>query len=153
MPPKKDNKEKAGAAKAPFKESQTLPPMLQPTFKAISVRCFGFHFQKLYEDKQYKKAMKSAETILKKFPNHGGSECLFISLETLALKGLLINAQRKKEEISKRDEAVGLVMEGIKHNPESFVSWHILGLIHRSDRKYELAISCYRRALKLNKVS
>jgi hypothetical protein len=37
---------------------------------------------KLYEQKQYKKAVKCADTILKKFPKHG---------ETLAMKGLTYN--------------------------------------------------------------
>ena len=30
--------------------------------------------QKFYETKQYKKGLKSSETILKKFPEHGGTE-------------------------------------------------------------------------------
>lgn len=29
-------------------------------------------WQKSYETKQYKKGLKAADTILKKFPNHGG---------------------------------------------------------------------------------
>jgi peptide alpha-N-acetyltransferase len=29
-------------------------------------------FQKHYESKQYKKGVKTAESILKKYPNHGG---------------------------------------------------------------------------------
>jgi hypothetical protein len=34
-----------------------------------------------YETKQYKKGIKNAETILKKYPNHG---------ETLAMKGMYV---------------------------------------------------------------
>lgn len=45
--------------------------------------------QKLYERKDYKKGLKAAEAILKKFPAHG---------ETLAMKGLTLNALGKKEE-------------------------------------------------------
>ena len=45
--------------------------------------------QKLYERKDYKKGLKAAEAILKKFPTHG---------ETLAMKGLTLNALGKKEE-------------------------------------------------------
>jgi hypothetical protein len=44
---------------------------------------------KHYETKQYKKAIKQADAILKKFPNHG---------ETLAMKGLTLNYTSKKEE-------------------------------------------------------
>ena len=38
---------------------------------------------KFYESKQYKKGLKNAETILKRFPNHG---------ETLCMKGLIVNS-------------------------------------------------------------
>ena len=53
---------------------------------------------KHYEMKQYKKAVKQADTILKKFPNHG---------ETLAMKGLTLNY------MSKREEAHALVKQGL----------------------------------------
>lgn len=44
---------------------------------------------KHYEVKQYKKALKQADAVLKKFPNHG---------ETLAMKGLTLYYMSKKEE-------------------------------------------------------
>ena len=53
---------------------------------------------KNYESKQYKKAMKQSDAILKKFPNHG---------ETLAMKGLTLNS------VNKRDEAHALVKQGL----------------------------------------
>ena len=56
---------------------------------------------KYYESKQYKKATKQADGILKKFPNHG---------ETLAMKGLVMNATKK------RDEAHALVKEGLRND-------------------------------------
>ena len=56
---------------------------------------------KHYEMKQYKKAVKQADTILKKFPNHG---------ETLAMKGLVLNCQ------TKRDEAHALVKQGLMND-------------------------------------
>jgi N-alpha-acetyltransferase 15/16, NatA auxiliary subunit len=56
---------------------------------------------KQYELKQYKKAIKQADVILKKYPNHG---------ETLAMKGLTLNY------MSKRDEAHVLVKEGLMHD-------------------------------------
>lgn len=42
---------------------------------------------KNYEGKLYKKAVKQADAILKKFPNHG---------ETLAMKGLVLNNMARK---------------------------------------------------------
>ena len=44
---------------------------------------------KFYESKQYKKGIKAADNILKKFPNHG---------ETLCMKGLTLNFMNKKED-------------------------------------------------------
>ena len=45
--------------------------------------------QKCYETKQYKKGLKTADVVLKKFPDHG---------ETLAMKGLTLNCLNRKEE-------------------------------------------------------
>jgi peptide alpha-N-acetyltransferase len=56
---------------------------------------------KHYEVKQYKKAIKQADAILKKYPNHG---------ETLAMKGLTLN------QLGKRDEAHALAKEGLMHD-------------------------------------
>jgi len=56
---------------------------------------------KHYETKQYKKAIKQADQILKKFPNHG---------ETLAMKGLTLNYSNKRE------EALSLVKMGLMHD-------------------------------------
>lgn len=56
---------------------------------------------KYYEMKQYKKAIKQADTILKKFPKHG---------ETLAMKGLTLSY------MSKREEAHALVKEGLMND-------------------------------------
>lgn len=56
---------------------------------------------KHYEMKQYKKAIKQADIILKKFPNHG---------ETLAMKGLTLNY------MSKQEEAQELVKLGLRND-------------------------------------
>ena len=53
---------------------------------------------KHYEGKQYKKGIKNADSILKKFPNHG---------ETLAMKGLMLNC------LSRREEAHEFVRKGL----------------------------------------
>ena len=74
---------------------------------------------KFYESKQYKKGLKNADTILKRFPNHG---------ETLCMKGLIVNAMansaiaagvKKKDgddgdsPAEKKKEAVELVKKGL----------------------------------------
>ncbi len=70
--------------------------------------------QKFYETKQYKKGIKSADAILKKFPEHG---------ETISMKGLILNCMEKKE------EAYDLVRKGLKYNLQSHVSWHVYGYV------------------------
>lgn len=56
---------------------------------------------KHYEQKQYKKAVKHADAILKKFPKHG---------ETLAMKGLTLNC------MNKREDAHALVKQGLMND-------------------------------------
>jgi predicted Zn-dependent protease len=59
------------------------------------------HLVRYHESKQHKKALKQADAILKKFPNHG---------ETLAMKGLTMNSMKN------RDEAHALVKEGLRND-------------------------------------
>ena len=70
---------------------------------------------KHYEMKQYKKAIKQADSILKRFPNHG---------ETLAMKGLTLNymgsggggASNKEADTKRKEEAHALVKEGLRND-------------------------------------
>ena len=70
---------------------------------------------KFYENKNYKKATKNADQILKRFPNHG---------ETLCMKGLILNGmasggggvgskEKREEEEERKKEAVELVKKGL----------------------------------------
>ncbi|GJD10187.1 N-alpha-acetyltransferase 15, NatA auxiliary subunit [Galdieria sulphuraria] len=106
--------------------ASSLPSKEQSTFKNIL---------KYYETKQYKKALKCAESILKKFPNHG---------ETLALKGLVIAALNRKE------EAYELVRRGLKNDLKSHICWHVYGLLYRGDQDYKEAAKAYLQALKFD---
>jgi len=91
---------------------------------------------KLQESKQYKKALKVADGILKNTPDHG---------ETISFKALTLNSLKKKA------EAYELAKLGLmKTKMKSHVAWHAYGLIYRSDRNYAEAIKCYRRALTLS---
>jgi TolA-binding protein len=85
MAPNNDNNPQAG-------QGRPLPKKENDLFKNVV---------KHYEMKQYKKATKQADTILKKYPNHG---------ETLAMKGLIMNC------LAKRDEAHNLVKEGLMND-------------------------------------
>ncbi|XP_071713838.1 N-terminal acetyltransferase A complex auxiliary subunit NAA15-like [Rutidosis leptorrhynchoides] len=104
----------------------SLPPKEANLFKLIV---------KSYETKQYKKGLKAADTILKKFPDHG---------ETLSMKGLTLNCMDRKP------EAYELVRLGLKNDLKSHVCWHVYGLLYRSDREYREAIKCYRNALRID---
>ncbi|WOH05562.1 hypothetical protein DCAR_0624981 [Daucus carota subsp. sativus] len=104
----------------------SLPPKEATLFKLIV---------KSYETKQYKKGLKAADSILKKFPDHG---------ETLSMKGLTLNCMDRKS------EAYDLVRLGLKNDLKSHVCWHVFGLLYRSDRNYREAIKCYRNALRID---
>ncbi|CAL5210657.1 unnamed protein product [Lathyrus oleraceus] len=106
--------------------SASLPPKEGNLFKLIV---------KSYETKQYKKGIKAADAILKKFPDHG---------ETLSMKGLTLNCMDRKS------EAYELVRQGLKNDLKSHVCWHVFGLLYRSDREYREAIKCYRNALRID---
>ncbi|KDO25758.1 hypothetical protein SPRG_09056 [Saprolegnia parasitica CBS 223.65] len=106
--------------------SKQLPSKESTLFRSIV---------KYYEIKQYKKGLKAADAILKKFPEHG---------ETLAMKGLTLNCMGKKE------EAYEFVRQGVKRDLKSHVCWHVYGLLYRSDRNYAEAIKCYRQALRID---
>ena len=65
--------------------------------------------------------------------------------ETLAMKGLLLCCS------GRREEANEFVRRGLMKDLKSAVSWHVYGLVQRSNRKYEEAIKAYRNALKWDK--
>ena len=94
-------------------------------------------FQRLiqeYETKKYKLGLKTADTILKKFPDHG---------ETVAMKGLLLGSTHRRE------EGIELAKKGVRLDLTSFICWHALGILHRQDKNYEEAIKCYTQALRI----
>ncbi|KAI9202793.1 NMDA receptor-regulated protein 1-domain-containing protein [Polychytrium aggregatum] len=91
---------------------------------------------KFYEHKQYKKGIKVAEQILKKFPNHG---------ETLAMKGLFCGHLDRKE------DAHQFIKKGIVADMTSHICWHVYGLFYRGEKNYEEASKCYIQALKFDK--
>lgn len=64
------------------------------------------------QGKMYKKGVKTADTILRKFPEHG---------ETMAMKGLVLS------HLDRKTEAYDLVKRGLKANLRSHVCWHVYG--------------------------
>lgn len=88
-----------------------------------------------YEDKQYKRGLKTADTILKKNPKHG---------ETMAMKALILNGQ------GKTDEAFQLGKEALTADMKSPICWHVYGILYRANKNFEEAIKAYKFALKLD---
>ncbi|GBG34502.1 N-alpha-acetyltransferase 15, NatA auxiliary subunit [Hondaea fermentalgiana] len=132
----KMGKKKAAGKKAPAaapaaspaakQDTQTLPKKEESLFKELV---------RLHENKQYKKALKTADTILKKCPEHG---------ETNAMKGLTFNSMGEK------DKAFELAKLGVRYNLKSAVCWHVYGIIYRSEKNYKEAIKCFQRAVRFN---
>ncbi|KAG8409445.1 hypothetical protein J3459_017483 [Metarhizium acridum] len=87
-----------------------------------------------YEDKQYKRGLKTADLILKKNPKHG---------DTMAMKALILNSQ------SKTEEAFALAKEALTADMKSHICWHVYGLLYRSNKNFEEAIKAYKFALRL----
>ena len=110
---------------SPSSDSQSLGSREQGLFKQLV---------RLYETKQYKKALKAADSILRKHATHG---------ETLAMKGLVYN------QLKRREDAHQLVKRGLEANFNSHVCWHVYGLIYRSEMKYEQAIKCFDERTQL----
>lgn len=118
-------KQQTSSVGSPPGSKKTLPPKEQSLFKSVV---------RFYEMKQLKKALKSADTILKKYQDHG---------ETLAMKGLVLNAFDKKE------EATDLVRRGLRNDMKSHICWHVYGLLYRSRRDYREAAKAYVNALRI----
>ena len=89
------------------RDAQVLPTKEASLFRQVV---------KYYETKQYKKALKAADSVLKKYPEHG---------ETLAMKGLVINGI----DASRKEESYELARRGIKHNLKSHITWHVYGCV------------------------
>jgi len=48
--------------------------------------------QKSYETKQYKKGLKAADAILKKFPDHGGRNFVYLFCLSFLVRGYLFSS-------------------------------------------------------------
>ncbi|ORY48339.1 NMDA receptor regulated 1-like protein, isoform CRA_b, partial [Rhizoclosmatium globosum] len=109
------------------KKSQDLPAKEAALMRQVA---------KFHDNKQHKKGLKTAETILKKFPDHG---------EALAMKALFLSGLERKE------EAHETVKKAIKNDIGNHVCWHAYGLIYRAEKNYEEVIKCYTQALRIDK--
>ncbi|CAL1708693.1 unnamed protein product [Somion occarium] len=106
---------------------RALPPKESSLFKEVL---------NLYESKQLKKGLKTADLILKKYPEHG---------ETLCMKGLILT------HMGRREEGLELVKKGVRLDLTSHICWHVFGLIQKGEKNYEEALKSYTQALRFDK--
>ncbi|OCF40829.1 peptide alpha-N-acetyltransferase [Kwoniella heveanensis CBS 569] len=96
-----------------------------------------------YEMKQYKKGIKAADTILKKFPNHG---------ETLALKALTLHASLPEpltvSAVPKKEESEAMARLAVKKDITSHITWHVLGILAKSRKDWDEASRAFAMARK-----
>jgi N-alpha-acetyltransferase 15/16, NatA auxiliary subunit len=102
--------------------TQPLPAKEQKLFDQMS---------KFFDNREYTKALRSADTILATFPDHG---------ETLAMKGLTLHTIEQKE------EGIALVKAGVAKAMRSGICWHYLGMCYRSDKNVVEAQKAFKRA-------
>lgn len=99
-----------------------LPPKEQKLFDQMS---------KQFDNRDYPKAVRTADTILAAVPDHG---------ETLAMKGLTLHTMDKKE------EGIALVKTGVAKSMRSGICWHSLGMCYRSDKNFTEAQKTFKIA-------
>eukprot|EP01094_Clydonella_sp_ATCC50884_P014490 TRINITY_DN2493_c0_g1_i2.p1 TRINITY_DN2493_c0_g1~~TRINITY_DN2493_c0_g1_i2.p1 ORF type:complete len:703 (-),score=258.59 TRINITY_DN2493_c0_g1_i2:6-2114(-) len=88
---------------------------------------------KHYDRKQYRKAMKMCDDVIKTNDDHG---------EALSLRGLC-HLQLNEEERALEDANAGL-----RKDVQSFLCWNVLGMIYRSKKDYAQAAKFYKGALR-----
>lgn len=109
--------------------------MAPPTLAQKDKKLFA-NLLSQYENRQLTKGRKTADQILKKYPEHG---------ETMCMKGLIL------VHLGQRDEGINLVKEGMRKDLSSHICWHVWALIQKSEHKYEDALKSYIQALKFDK--
>ncbi|KAA1473007.1 N-terminal acetyltransferase A, auxiliary subunit [Dentipellis sp. KUC8613] len=116
-----------------------MPPALAaPSKRALPSKEAGLFREvlTLYEARQLKKGLKAADTILKKFPEHG---------ETLCMRGLILT------HMGRREEGLEHVKKGVRFDLTSHIVWHVFGLIQKGQKNYEEALKSYTQALRFDK--
>jgi N-alpha-acetyltransferase 15/16, NatA auxiliary subunit len=114
-----------------------LPPKDASTFKLLL---------QSYESKNYKKSLKLSSDLLSKHPSHGPS---------LALRALTIHSLPKSQwsqHCATDKDPTKMSRRAIKLDSKSSLCWHVLGLIYRSEKKWEESEKCYNQAVKLDQV-
>ncbi|CAG9463264.1 unnamed protein product [Pedinophyceae sp. YPF-701] len=108
-----------------------LPPKDQKLFREAT---------KLYETKQYRRALKTVDKLLEKHPKHA---------ESMAIKAL-VTAHSDPNSKELKAEAFKLAKLALALDVRSHLCWHVFGLLHKLDRNYAEAVKCYMNTLRLD---
>lgn len=93
---------------------------------------------KQYDNKEFKKALRSVEKILDSYPDHADS---------LALKGLLLKSIKPEDP----EEAYRFIKLALKYSEnKSFMAWNVYGSMKKEDCDFETAQNCFSNALKID---
>ncbi|KJE95561.1 NMDA receptor-regulated protein 1 [Capsaspora owczarzaki ATCC 30864] len=109
-----------------FTKTESLPAADQKRFNMIV---------NAYERKLYKKGLKWVDQLIKKYHDYA---------DAISMRGLIIHCMGKKE------EGYTAAKGALKIGLSSHICWHVLGLMHRSDKNYVEAMKCYKMALRLS---
>lgn len=88
-----------------------------------------------YDSKQFSKALKTANKILERVPDHD---------ETLSMKGLILYF------MGSREEGLAAAKKGLMKGMKTAMCWHSLGILHKADKNYSDASKCFEQASKLD---
>ncbi|EDO07477.1 NMDA receptor-regulated protein 1 family protein [Babesia bovis T2Bo] len=91
----------------------------------------------LYNQKQYKKGLKTVEGLLAKHPKYG---------EALSFKALFLSHL----EPSLENEIMDLAKEGLKNDVKSYICWYVLGAIYKQRKLYKDTFKCFSMALRID---
>jgi tetratricopeptide (TPR) repeat protein len=121
--------------------------------------------------KQHKQGIKTADQILKKFPNHGGEYMIpekisfwqptnhwtvcGPNVETLAIKSLVIHSSLPHNHPTatsqpKGEEADRLIATALRKDPHSHITHHVHSIILRADKQFSAAGEALRKAREID---
>ncbi|GAA6030814.1 hypothetical protein JCM8097_008889 [Rhodosporidiobolus ruineniae] len=138
MPPRRKIPAKATPAAAPPPPPEGAPkPGENRYLPAADAELFRQALT-LYESKTNKKGLEVTTDILSRHPDHG---------ETLCMHGIFLHS------LGKKDEGYAHLERGTQLDPGSHIVWHVYALMRRSDKEFEEALRCYKKACEIEKDS
>ncbi|GAA6010456.1 hypothetical protein JCM10207_001313 [Rhodosporidiobolus poonsookiae] len=92
----------------------------------------------LYENKENSKGLETVNQILDKFPDHG---------ESLTMRGIF------QHSLGDKSTGYASIKRGVHNDLGSHIVWHVYALTLRADKRFEEALTCYKKACEIEKDS